>query len=269
MESKPTMWIVYDSITKIQSQPLTAEQLQMAVLRMHEKDWDRFHIWTESWENWQPLRAFLKNNQNNFLNVINIPSKRMSEETIKRQIEKNMDPLKSSKSIHDTVTKSATKVRTSSEFTKTSFNTDSNVADMDLLNLESIKPPTDIDFKKISSKGYKHRSTRHELKIELILVAKNGRTFRSYSQNISLSGSLLEDNIPFEFSGNVFELLVVNRFAKDPQLARLSLKGKIVGEGISRRIQFEGMSDQLNNKLTALLNEYTENQKKFSRKDSA
>ena len=45
---KKQQWIVLDSISKIQSQPLSDEQVQNSIMRMHEKDWDRFYIWTES-----------------------------------------------------------------------------------------------------------------------------------------------------------------------------------------------------------------------------
>jgi hypothetical protein len=53
------MWILLDSITKIQSQQLETEQLQLAILKMSERDWLRFYVWTPGWQNWQMLRDFL------------------------------------------------------------------------------------------------------------------------------------------------------------------------------------------------------------------
>ncbi len=246
---KKQLWIVLDSVTKIQSQPLTDEQLQSSVMRMQEKDWDRFFIWTESWEKWQPLRAFLKNNDKNFLGLLNI--------TKKPEVKEN------------TITKSVTYVRTDSEATSTSYRPGHKDVEMDIDQIKSgqHKPPEDLNFKKLKDKeDYKTRSTRHDLKIEILLISKMGKTFRSYSRNISLTGSLLEDNAPFDYYGEVFDVIVVNRYAKDPAFSRVQVKGITVGDGVSRRIQFENMTDHVKNRLTILLNEYLENQKNVAKK---
>lgn len=246
----PKLWIVLDSITKIQSQPMTDQQLQMSILRMHEKDWDRFFIWTESWEDWQPLRAFLKSDQKNFLNVLNIT--KTKDENDK------------------TITKSMTRVRAQGEQTNTSFKVNPHEsADMDQIDVANIKPPENLDFKKIKQQeSYRNRATRHDLKIEILLISKTGKTFRSYSKNISLSGSLLEDNIPFDYYGGPFDVVVVNRHAKDASASRVQAKGITVGDGVTRRIKFEPLSEAAQNRLVFLLNEYLEHQKKATKKAS-
>jgi hypothetical protein len=247
---KKQFWIVLDSVTKIQSQPLTDEQLQSSVMRMQEKDWDRFFIWTESWEKWQPLRAFLKTSDKNFLGLLNITKKPEVNEA--------------------TITKSVTYVRTDSEATSTSYRPARGKdieMDIDQVKSGQQKPPEDLNFKKIKDKeDFKARSTRHDLKIEILLISKTGKTFRSYSRNISLTGSLLEDNVPFDYYGEVFDVIVVNRYAKDLAYSRVQVKGITVGDGVSRRIQFEPMSDHTKNRLTVLLNEYLENQKNVAKK---
>jgi len=247
---KKQFWIVLDSVTKIQSQPLTEEQLQVSVMRMHEKDWDRFYIWTESWEKWQPLRAFLKSNEKNFLNIVNITKKREPEVQ------------------EDTITKSVTYVRSDNENTSSSNRPHhSQDISMDQIKVSDNKPPEDLDFKKLNAKdAYKNRSTRHDLKIEVLLISKMGKTFRSHSRNISLTGTLLEDNVPFDYYGEVFDVIVVNRYAKDPAFSRVQVKGITVGDGVSRRIQFEPISEHAKTRLVVLLNEYLENQKNISKK---
>lgn len=247
---KKQYWIVLDSLTKIQSQPLTDEQLQSSVMRMQEKDWDRFFIWTESWEKWQPLRAFLKSSDKNFSGLLSITKKPVVNEA--------------------TITKSVTYVRTDSESTQTAYRPGygkSVEMDIDQVKSGQHKPPEDLSFKKINDKeDVKTRSTRHELKIEILLISKMGKTFRSYSRNISLTGSLLEDNAPFDYYGEIFDVIVVNRYAKDAAYSRVQVKGKTVGDGVSRRIQFENVSDHAKNRLTILLNEYLTNQKNVAKK---
>lgn len=246
-ENTTKLWIVLDSITKIQSQPLTDQQLQMSILRMHEKDWDRFFIWTDTWEDWQPLRAFLKSDQKNFLNVLNIT--------------KDSDDI--------TITKSVTSVRAHNEQTNTPYHTKQEpLVDMDQIDV-GVKPPTNVNFKKLSQRDvYKSRATRHDLKIEILLISKTGKTFRSYSKNISLSGTLLEDNIPFDYYGGVFDIVIVNRHSKEPANSRVQVKGFTVGDGVTRRMQFEKISETAKNRLVHLLNEYLDDQKKASKKVS-
>lgn len=240
-------WIVLDSISKIQSQPLSDQQLQMSILRMHEKDWDRFFIWTESWQDWQPLRAFLKSDQKKILNVLNI--------------------TKDTASNDNTITKSVTMVRADSEQSNPAYPRYDVPIDMEQIDVDEIKPPANLSFKKLSEKeAYKNRATRHDLKIEILLISKTGKTFRSYSKNISLSGTLLEDNIPFDYYGVVFDIVVVNRYAKDATHSRVQLKGSTVGDGVSRRIQFENLSQVTKNRLVFLLNEYLDNQKAAAKK---
>jgi hypothetical protein len=247
---KKQQWIVLDSISKIQSQPLSDEQVQNSIMRMHEKDWDRFYIWTESWEKWQPLRQFLKSNDKNFSNIFNITKKPEVNEA--------------------TITKSVTYVRTDMEAKSESPHSGQGKdLDMDQITSGQHKPPEDLSFKKLNDKeNYKNRSTRHDLKIEILLISKMGKTFRSYSRNISLTGTLLEDNVPFDYYGEVFDVVVVNRYAKDAAYSRVQVKGITVGDGVSRRIQFEAVSDQAKNRLTILLNEYLENQKNVAKKAS-
>jgi hypothetical protein len=254
LKKKEKYWVVLDSISKIQSQPLTDEQLQSSVMRMHEKDWDRFFIWTESWEKWQPLRAFIKTNDKNFLNILNLTKKNEAKEEI-------------------TITKSMTYVRADNEATSTSYRPEKGHGQditMDQIKVTHDKPPEELSFKKLNDKeAYNNRSTRHDLKIEILLISKLGKTFRSYSRNISLTGSLLEDNAPFDYYGEIFDVVVVNRYAKDATYSRVQVKGITVGDGVSRRIQFESMNEHTKMRLTALLNEYLENQKNVAKKKAS
>lgn len=243
-------WIVLDCITKIQSQLMTDQQLQMSVLRMHEKDWDRFFIWTDTWGDWLPLRTFLKSDQKNFLNILNI--------------------TKDTEALEITVTKSITMVGAVTDQTNPSYRAKQDaVVDFEEIDFRNTKPPQNINFKKLNDKqAFLNRATRHDLKIEILLLSKSGKTFRSYSKNISLTGSLLEDNIPFDYYGGVFDVVVVNRYAKQSSQSRVQVKGFTVGDGVSRRIQFESINEAAKTRLVFLLNEYLDNQKKNVKKTS-
>ena len=76
----------------------------------------------------------------------------------------------------------------------------------------------------------------------------------------------MEDNIPFDFYTETFDVIVISRKAKDPAYSRVQVKGQTIGDGVSRRIQFEAMSAQVKNRLTILLNEYLDSQKNVVKK---
>ena len=100
------------------------------------------------------------------------------------------------------------------------------------------------------------------------MISPKGKTFKSFSKNISLTGTLLEDNIPFDFYETTFDVLVINRYSENLQNSRVQLKAKTAGEGITSRIQFEAVSAKMSEKLKLLLEEYIANQKKSEKKSA-
>ena len=124
-----------------------------------------------------------------------------------------------------------------------------------------------IDFKKLADKmSFSRRDARHELKIEILLISPKGKTFRSNSANISLSGSLLEDNIPFDYYGIPFDVVIVNRAAQSNVNARVTLKARTIGEGLTQRLGFSDMTATQKKALHGLLQDYLDQQQKLTRK---
>lgn len=234
-------WIILDSITKIQSQPLQTEQLQLAILKMSARDWTRFYVWTPGWQNWQLLKDFLKSDQKEF----SLSGSPISEESVKKYIQEQLEDTITNSDVERSVTKSLTTINSKEEtFTPAS---------------QDYKPPEPLNFKKMAA-GYANRAERHELKIEILLSTAKGKTFKSYSKNISLSGTLLEDNIPFDFYGVQFDVVVINRNSLNPQTTRVHMRAETVGEGLTQRLRFIGQTEAQKQKLMTLLNDYISQQ---------
>lgn len=276
MSTAAKTWVLLDGITKIQSQPLPTEQLQLAILKMNERDWTRFYVWTAGWANWQLLRDFLNSEQREFA----LPGAPVSEENVKAHIQaqiqnknKNLQQQQKQQE-EDTVTKGAHWEPNNKAMTMVnSEDTYSDVANHmqkdfngDHLDIEKAhhKPPDPLNFKEISE-AYKNRAERHELKIEILLISQKGKTFKSYSKNISLSGSLLEDNIPFDFYGLQFDLVVVNRNPSNPQNGRVQVRAQTVGDGLTQRVRFINVTEMQKQRLMNLLNDYLTQQTKVRR----
>ena len=288
MSTTGKTWVLLDGITKIQSQPLQTEQLQLAILKLNERDWTRFYVWTQGWANWQLMKDFLNSDQKDFA----VTGTLASEENVKAHIHAQIANRNKVQPVQelDTVTKNAQPVQhqsqplsrplptslqkagkpvaqqpkpTGKSLTMVSANEETLVPESmekdyngdTLQEAAHTKPPQPLDFKEISE-AYKNRAERHELKIEVLLISQKGKTFKSYSKNISLTGSLLEDNIPFDFYGLQFDLVVVNRNSLNPQNSRVQMRAETVGDGLTQRVRFVAPSDHLKQRLTNLLNDY-------------
>lgn len=280
-QSTVKSWVMLDGVTKIQSQPLTTEQLQMAILKLSERDWSRFYIWTAGWESWQLLKDFLVSDQHDFAR----PGAFLSEENVKDYIQSQLHEdaryaaqVKSSrlsKSTAETVTKTAqskpkNKALTMVDSTEEPYTDFSEEAQKDFdgdtvdFGQNISQPPEILNFREISE-AYKNRALRHEFKIEILLISQKGQTFKSYSRNISLSGSLLEDNIPFDFYGVQFDLIVVNRNPSHPQNGRVQVRAETIGEGITQRVRFLHTNDLQKQRLMNLLSDYITQQTKVNK----
>lgn len=111
---------------------------------------------------------------------------------------------------------------------------------------------------------------RHEFKIEVILLSKSGKTFRTHSMNISMGGTLLKDEIPKEFMHIRFDLILVNRFEKDPKKGRLHFQGRVVGDYTDpRRLMFLDSDQETQKRLEIMLRSYMEQRKEAKRRRTA
>ncbi|MES2802124.1 MAG: hypothetical protein V4654_06500 [Bdellovibrionota bacterium] len=275
MSTPGKMWVLLDGITRIQSQPLQTEQLQLAILKLNERDWTRFYVWTQGWQNWLLLKDFLNSDRRDFA-LAGTPA---SEENVKAHIQAQIENRKKV-TLHpqqqeDSVTRAVGKAKTHKQANNAKSMTMVSSSEETLVpesmkkdyNGDTIdqsahhKPPQSLDFTEISE-AYKNRAERHEFKIEILLISQKGKTFKSYSRNISLTGSLLEDNIPFDFYGVQFDMIVVNRNSLNPQNGRVKMRAETVGDGLTQRICFVGVSETQTQRLLHLLNDYLTQQSK-------
>lgn len=252
---------MFDSITQIQSQPLSHDQVQSAIFKMQPSDLARFHIWTTGWQNWQPLNLFLDSEQTDFFKNLAAEKKSQKKQITEVTVTKTWTKTKSQ-------TKSATVIKLTDEMTKTNFKPKEKTFIGDNLTWSGATPPTDLNFTKAKVVDYSQRASRHELKIEVLLISPKGKSFRSYSKNISLSGTMLEDKVPFDYYGTTFDVVIVNKNVDDPMNSRVQLKAKTVGESITARIQFENITITQKKRLTGLLNEYIEKQNAKDKKSA-
>lgn len=276
------LWVFYDSISKIQSNPLSTDDAQSTIMKIRPNSITRFFIWTQGWQNWQPLKSYLESDQKVFVSTFTIS--KTNEETLTaafREITELTQTQTHTSFPHEqtntnTGTGSGTgtysKVRLDEDTISRLVKIESpKNFDGDEITWSNVKKP-DFNFSKVLNKSMGKREARHDLKIEILLISKRGKTFRSKSKNISLSGALLEDTIPFEFYDTPFDLVVLSTLTKDPKKARVKLEGVTIGEvkgSRTQRIQYNSPSDDQKKMLQSLLEEYIEAKKNSDSRSKA
>jgi hypothetical protein len=263
------MWVFYDSLSKTQSNPIPTEDAQNCIFKMLPQQIERFFIWTTGWQAWQPLRLYLESDQKIFISSFSIS--KTGDETVKAIAREVLE---------NTLTNALLKKEDTKSFSSIHLREDSAITllkqqhpnltrqvDGDELNWANVKKP-DIDFSKLTNKAnFGKRAARVELKIEVLLISPKGKTFRSRSKNISLSGSLLEDTIPFDYYDIDFDIVIMNNSTKDLQKSRVKMSAKVVGDGgLTSRIHYNNPSEAEKAMLQNLLQDYIDAQKNSTQK---
>lgn len=270
---------------------MTTTDAQASILKMRPQDVERFLLWTAGWQNWQPLKIYLESDQKNFVSTFTVSSiNGKTEATVKAMIRDVLENPQASDhtrtSAHiqasfraknekkeETITRSYSSIRLEEE-------TISRIVRQEQAELEISEPEVKsfdvdeitwskqekpkLDFSNITHKKMSKRDLRHLLKIEILLISTKGKTFRSRSKNISLSGSLLEDTIPFDYYDSVFDIVIINAQVKDPTRSRVKMSASVVSKvgNLSQRIQYVNVTIKQKMDLQFMLEEYIEAQKK-------
>jgi hypothetical protein len=273
MEITGQIWILYNAIDKKQTLPLSTVQMQKLLLSLKLKDLDAFFIWTPGWEEWKPLIPFVRSKQPYFvLTMVPHPPQKPVGKPRPNDSSKKFDPtavLEDNRSIVAEV--KHIDLYNDSETKELFIDMDDRFTEIESEDTKNKPPPADpfqdfsaedIDvnapFKLRDENGKngieRRRSDRHDFKLEVVLISKGGKTFRSYSRNISLTGTLLENEVPKEFLNGEFELMIINRFESDKSKGRLYFQGKVVGDLKNpQRLTFRTANQKMETKLEELV----------------
>ncbi|HRO66106.1 MAG TPA: PilZ domain-containing protein [Pseudobdellovibrionaceae bacterium] len=281
MKGNGKIWIFYDSLTQKQTKPLSTLNAQMTLLSMKVKDPDRIFIWTPGWTKWVPLQQFLESDQTYFV-VAPAPKPKtdeppaFDEKTVRAEapLEDTVTHVLHPEFAQDTESSEYTEILPdhrpppSQKKDYGYYHEDFRADQIDPearfkvdMNLPGKRPNAS------DNPANRRLNPRHQFKIEVILINKNGRTFRTSSLNISLGGTLLQDELPKEFINARFDLILVNKFEKDPSKGRLHFQGRVVGDYTDpRRLMFLDTDEHTLKRLESMLRSYLDQQKKIQKK---
>jgi hypothetical protein len=276
MQSTGKIWVFFNSQSGKQTKPMSTLQAQMAMLTFKAKELKDIFIWTPGWEDWQNVDAFLKSEQTFF--VLSHPPKPVRETRtgIKHEGKsKSTRHPSDEKADGETETDIGAITKTDVRYTKVDvsgkvpeadktdygyYHQDFNGHDLDLSKIRKL-PKVNVKIKvpkasDLNDDENRRIAIRHNFKLVVVLITKE-KSFRTYSKNISLGGTLLEDMIPVDFLNKPFDLIIINRFESDPKNRRLLFKAKIVGDiSDPRRLMFMETDPSMMARLDVLLKAY-------------
>jgi hypothetical protein len=257
MKTEGKIWVIFDAATSKKTKPMSIVQTQMMILNFKIRNLHQYHIWTPGWAEWQPLTQFFSSGQKYFAHaqppepLINKEKQKTSVVSVKVQMTDSEIPTNPA---YTRIVAAESLPKTDYGYYLEEFNGD----DLTLSGLPE-KPSVDImvSHSELGSPKDRRASLRHDFKIEAVLLTNKGTSFRTHSRNISLSGTLLEDEIPQDFFHRPFEMIFVNRFEKDPRQRRVHLTSKIIGDITDpRRLVFLEQDEEIAMKLNKLINDY-------------
>ena len=246
MKQLGKIWVFFDGKTKTQSKPLNITQAQALILNLLKQKSTNIYMWTPGWNEWMEMNMFLESEQDFFVLPPSFRNKIDDKTQLITQIKDDKTVLSKTNVLSDEASKAFNNVPNS--FTEAMsepltkkidygyFFPDFRAEQIDI-NINKINknfsPNTrpDDNMGNVTSVSSDRRDrVRFNFKLEILLVSKSGKTFRSESDNISMGGIKLIDKIPKEFLYMDFNLIIINKLEKDPKKTRIHFNTKCVGD---------------------------------------
>jgi hypothetical protein len=272
MKAEGKIWVIFNSEKHKKTKPLSVVQAQVMILGFKSREMSLYFIWTPGWHDWQPLSEFLVTEQKYFAQAQPPEPPRKPKEPNK-MLKSVASALNKDHDQTQLIPQRYTEVAPEEFPQNVDYGYYYNEFTGDDLTLSGIPEGPSVQIKlsrkNLSSAQDRRIAPRHEFKIEAILITKKGASFRSYSRNISLSGTMLEDEVPKDFFNRPFEMILINQSDKEAHKNKVHITGRIIGDlSNPRRLIFIGQNEQILQRLKKLIDSYNLQQAKI-RKDGA
>jgi hypothetical protein len=190
MKTEGKIWVIFDAVKSKKTKPLSVVQAQMMILSFKSRELSHYHIWTPGWPEWISLSAFLETDQKYFAPA-QPPEPVVSKKEPSRMLKSVATSLKTERYAH--LIPKAEPEAVDYGYYYNEFNGED-------LSLSGLPDKASMDVllnrKALGSAKDRRLNTRHDFKIEARLMTRKGSVFRTHSKNISLTGILLEDELP-------------------------------------------------------------------------
>lgn len=227
-------WLFVDSRTRVVSRRLSQQAAEDFIAGLRNMNLDHWWAWNPFFRDWIPLQNIIDTKRPRIRMLVQLPESNLSQ----------FD--------QDERTEASEQTQIPEEYSEVrNFlreETVDNFRDFhgDDLTISGVPKPPSLAFG-IDRRG----ARRHEKHIE-VLIAGKGKSFRTQTINVSLSGLMLEKPIPIEMQGGSFE--IVFYFQSNKIKKQMVFQGKVSGDlKDRRRLVFGELSPNNHKLLTEIL----------------
>lgn len=222
MMNEQVMWCFYDPETKTKTAELPTDEAQMTVLQMRPKDINRFYYCKSGENSWKPLKLLMSSSTSPFAGLSLFTNTTKQSEQL---------------SIHTKLKMKAVDQTAQEEIERTFTN-------------------SCIDTQKTLAVKF----TQPKLKtIDLVLMNKQGITFRTSAVNPTIEGTFCKKELPLHFQNSVIEVVILNTSATNKFFEKIKVMGKVLKINERQYIEFIFSSEAIRGQLVESLN-FCENQ---------
>ena len=258
MSTQGNIWVFFNVKTQVQTKPLPHVQAHVFILQMKKGELRHYVVWTPGWKKWIPVKEMLKSDQKYF--EIPPPVDQLDDDATQLTQAPPPESSFNSEKTYTQIALTAEIPEREDEFSAEKLNWEKTPV---LPVLSKKEEAGETDDERREYKRFPHR-------IELVLMTKKGKSFRSSSINVSLGGALLREPVPQELLKDVMDLLIINPFPDSETPSHLLIKGRVVGDTRDfRRLMFYDVSPEVQLKMRSILERYQQNYKDFKKKKSA
>ncbi len=209
-------WLFVDSKTRVVSRRLSQAAAEEFIKNLRNVNIDHWWAWNPFFRDWIPLKNIIDIRADHVRMLIQLPATGQVAEDNEKTVAQTTD--------HTNVPEEYSEVA--------GFLSEENADGLrdfhgDELTFSKIPQPPSLGLG-----SDRRRANRVEKKIE-VLVAAGGKSFRTHTVNISMTGVMLEKAIPPELQGGPFEIVFI--LQKNGTRRQLAFQGKVVGDLKDRR----------------------------------
>lgn len=236
-------WLFVDAKTRVVSKRLTQKGAEEFLNDLRNVNLEQWWAWNPCFRDWILLKNIIDVREGHIRLLIEL-----------LQVEENYDDDKtiienSNPEIETSANKEQTeKTVIPEEYSEVRGYLQEEDADMvmrdfhgDDLTISKVPKPPDLGFA-----SDRRRSKRHDKRIE-VLIAGGGKSFRTHTLNISMTGLMLDKAIPFDLQNGPFEVVFV--MSENGIKRQIAFQGKVVGDLRDRRRLIFGELSPLNHKV--------------------
>lgn len=257
-------WVFLNRKHQIQSPKLSQRRAERLVLQLKSEDIRYWWAWNPSFTEWIPLKNLVVEQEGRYKLAFK-PAKGVhtNEATQTRSIVETQSVTKKQQMVKNPKQRVAKKIVFEDSISAPK-------EDSVFIQEKPVAQQEEVVFRKVDFAGDdftwsgtprapdlfgepldRRGAERFDIRIE-VLIMSHGRSFRSFTDNVSMTGAILEKAIPNEFLTGHFEVAFISRYQN--QVDRILFKGKIAGSlADPRRLTFTELPEESRLKLMSLI----------------